>query len=97
MYMDAIMPNFILSCPTHRNDVTLPHILQFLTGSSKIPAAGFSKDPMIRFTNDQDRLPFVSTCDIAITFPRCMGHLRVDEFRERMDFCILGSVGFGNL
>ena len=77
-----------------RDDVAIGEILKFLSGSSKIPATGFDSIPKISFT-DHDCLPVVSTCDITITFPRKMGTLDIEAFREKMDFCILGSHGFG--
>ena len=77
-----------------RHDVTVQEIVKFMSGSSKIPATGFDTTPKIRFT-DSDRLPTVSTCEMSITFPRGMGLLSYEEFKDKMDFCILGSYGFG--
>ena len=77
-----------------RNDIDIGEILKFLTGSSKIPATGFDSIPKIGFT-DRDYLPVVSTCDIMITFPRNMGMLDIDAFKEKIDFCILESHDFG--
>ena len=74
--------------------VTIGDILKFISGSSKIPATGFDSIPKIKFTNE-DCLPTASTCDLAITFPRKMAHLSPKEFKAKMDFCILGSHGFG--
>ena len=79
-----------------RKDVTLSSILQFFSGSAKIPAAGFYEVPKIYFTNVA-RLPWASTCDLSITFPRSMGLLTEEEFRQKMDMCILGSFGFGTV
>ena len=62
--------------------MTLSNILQFFSGSSKIPAAGFDGFHKIYFTDD-DVLPWASTCDLSITFPRTMGLLTEDEFRRR--------------
>ena len=58
----------------NRGDVTLQCILQFITGSSRIPATGFEDIPSIRFTDDE-RLPTVSTCAMSVTFSRSMGLL----------------------
>ena len=85
--------DYITDC-TERNDIGLADILKFISGSAKIPAIGLCCIPKIRFT-DNDCLPFVSTCDIAITFPRKMGSMTVEYFKEYMDFCIQGSHGFG--
>lgn len=87
--------DYITDC-AERNDISLADILKFISGSSKIPASGFGSLPKICFT-DTDCLPFVSTCDIAITFPGKMGFLLIDQFKERMDFCIQGSHGFGSV
>ena len=76
------------------DNVSVGDILKFLSGSSRIPATGFDTTPKIRFT-DEDRLPTVSTCDMSITFPRKMGLLNFEEFKSKLDFCILGSYGFG--
>ncbi len=84
----------IMHYHTDRKDVTLSHILQFFSGSSKIPAAGFNRLPKICFSDD-DRLPWTSTCDLSITFPRAMGLLSEEDFRQKLDMCILGSFGFG--
>lgn len=74
--------------------VKIGEILQFMSGSSKLPATGFDAIPTIHFT-DSDQLPKVSTCDISIMFSRKMGNLTYEQFSERMTFAILGSKGFG--
>ncbi len=48
------------------NQVSLSDILQFLSGSTKIPACGFDNIPCIHFTNDEC-FPRVSTCDLTLT------------------------------
>ena len=78
-----------------RESVTLKQILQFFSGSSRVPAAGFDRTPKLFFTNADDRLPWASTCELSITFPRAMGLLTEEDFRQKMDMCILGSYGFG--
>ena len=87
--------DYITDC-TERSDISLADILKFISGSSKFPASGFGSLPKICFTNN-DCFPYVSTCDIAITFPRLMASFSVDQFKERMDFCIEGSHGFGTV
>ena len=76
---------------------TVPRIFQFLMGSGKIPAAGLHTDLKIYFTSQEDRLPWVSTCDLSINFPRSMSYLSEEEFKAKLDFCILGSVGYGKV
>ena len=66
----------------------------FVSGASKLPAAGFNVQPSIKLT-DVSGLPRSSTCDVSITFPRCYGHLPSSEFKHKMDMCILDSFGFG--
>ena len=74
--------------------VEIGEILQFMSGSSKIPATGFDAIPIICFT-DSDQLPKVSTCNLSITFSRKMGNLTYEHFSERITFAIQGSKGFG--
>ena len=52
--------------------VLLSDILQFVSGSSKLPASGFYNTPKISFT-DEECLPRASTCDLSITFSRSWG------------------------
>lgn len=54
-----------------------------MSGSFHIPVTGFDNTPKIRFTNDE-RLPTVSMCDISITFPRRMGLLDYENFKQKM-------------
>ena len=77
-----------------RVDVSLRKILHFISGSSKIPASGFDVTPKIRFTDD-DVLPFSSTCDLSIAFPRSYGLLQHADFKKRVDYCISDSFGYG--
>ncbi len=74
--------------------VSVSDIIHFMSGSSKLPAAGFNCIPSIRFT-DEPCLPKASTCDISITFPRSYGLLSYEEFKEKIDMCICDSFGFG--
>ena len=72
---------YVFDCPQRQDEIGL---LKFISGSSKIPATGFENAPSVRFT-DIDCLPFVSTCDISITFPRSLAVLAVEEFQNKMD------------
>ena len=76
--------------------MALENILHFISGASKIPATGFDKTPKISFTSEEC-LPYASTCALSIIFPRSMGCLSYDKFQDKMDFCILGSFGFGTV
>ena len=78
------------------SSVSLDDILHFISGSSKLPAAGFPRVPSVHFT-DTNNLPTTSTCDVSITFPRCFDQLSYEKFKEVMDLCILNSCGFGGV
>lgn len=86
---------YIYNCPS-TGPVSLGDIMQFISVSSRVPATEFDKTPSIKFT-DVDCLPTVSTFNISITFPRKMAVMNYEEFQEKMDFCILGSYGFGKV
>lgn len=75
--------------------VSIGDVLQFFSGSSRLPASGFSNIPSIHFT-DEERLPKASTCDLSIVFSRSWGHLSFEEFKDKMDLSIRNSFGFGN-
>ena len=68
---------------SERSVVKTGEILQFMSGSSKIPAIGLDAIPTICFT-DIDQLPKVSTCDLSITFSRKMGNLTYDICNPRI-------------
>lgn len=76
--------------------VSLQDILKFFSASAKMPATGFDRTPKINFC-EADRLPSASTCDLSIIFSRLMGLLQYDQFKTKMDDCIHGSYGFGNV
>lgn len=76
--------------------VNVGEVLKFLTGSSRISPMGFENIPTIYFMDDE-HFPVVSTCGISITFPRSMGLLQYENFKERMDYCIHNSYGFGSV
>lgn len=85
---------YIHHLPAGQRCVTLGGVLQFFSGANKMPSTGFECTPKICFT-DEDRLPFSSTCDLRITFPRSLAYLSYEEFKKKMDFCISCSCGFG--
>ena len=65
----------------------------FLTGCSSIPPLGFGDvKPSIVFTSDRP-LPTVSTCSLTLYFPLTFP-CNFDQFKEKMDFAVLGSQGF---
>lgn len=74
--------------------VSLGDILQFVSGSNKLPAAGFSTTPSICFT-DEECFPRASTCDVSITFPTSLALMTYEEFKDRLNTSVCGSFGFG--
>ena len=72
---------------------TLRDVMVFLTGSDCVPPLGFGDvTPSILFTDDAV-LPTVSTCSLTLRFPRTFLS-EFEQFKEKMDFVILGSQGF---
>ncbi len=68
----------------------------FLTGSDSIPPLGFPDgDCAIEFDH-LAVVPTVSTCSLVLRFPMNIPQ-EYDEFKEKMNFYILGSQGFGQL
>lgn len=82
--------------PTGQGDQgspTLQDIMVFLTGCDSVPPLGFGDvQPGILFT-DGAVLPTVSTCSLTLCFPRSFP-TDFQQFKEKMDFVILGSHGF---
>ncbi len=74
--------------------VSIGDILQFISGSRRLPAAGFPCIPSVHFTNEKI-LPKTSTCDVSITFPRSFDELPYEMFKKKMDMSVLDSAGFG--
>ena len=74
--------------------ISIPDILNFISGASRVPAAGFDKTPSVYFTEDYC-LPKASTCDLSITFSRSFGLLSSEQFKEKMDISISNCFGFG--
>lgn len=87
---------YVFSLSQADSKVHLRDVMKFICGSSKIPATGFGTTPSIRFT-DVDCLPTVSTCDVSVTFPRKMALLEYEDFCEKLNFCVMGSYGFGKV
>ena len=78
-------------------NITLDDIMIFFCGTTDLKAISLEERvPMIEFM-DSRRLPTASTCALWITFPRYFAELQFEQFREKMDFCIIGSQGFGGI
>lgn len=66
----------------------------FCTGTDIEPPAGFEGIPRIEFT-DEDRLPEANTCIFRLTLSR--KYVAYDMFKEKMDFAIQNTFGFGKI
>ena len=83
--------DYITDC-AEWSDISLADPLKFISGSSKIPASGFGSLPKICFTNN-DCFPYISTCDIAIIFPRLMASFSVDQLKKERIFVSRAYMG----
>ena len=86
----------MLCCDCLGGKVTLNDVMNFFCGTKDVQAIALEGEtvPMIDFM-DSDLLPTTSTCALVITFPRKFAEMQFDQFKEKMDMCILGSQGFG--
>ena len=73
--------------------ITLPDILNFVTGSTEVPPTGFVPTPTISFSTTT-KYPIASTCSNCLTLP--LG-LQYEEFRHNMAFGIKNSPGLQRL
>ena len=84
----------VLALPS-RLQITLQHILQFITGADVIPMFGFDIPPTIQFChNPTITLPTANTCSLTLTLPTAC---RDDTFASKMTFGIANCIGFGTL
>jgi hypothetical protein len=87
--------DYIMECDEENDvEVSLADVLKFMTGSRTIPAIGFNDIPSILFINGLG-LPTASTCDLSITFSREYGKFTYKQFKEKFNFAIQNSPGFG--
>lgn len=79
--------------------VTLPSVLQFITGSSTVPALGFvDKPPSIMFQHDvSGRKLSANTCANTLHLPVNNTYLNYDNFKAEFTSCMAESPGFGNV
>ena len=69
-------------------------MFSFATGSDHEPPLGFANKPEICFVMRKERsLPQASTCGPTLYLPLSLKD--PDDFRERMDFAMIGGHGFG--
>ena len=78
--------------------LSLADVLQFITGSSSIPAVGFEPRPSVAFIADNSgRKLYVSTCTNTLTLPICDILMEYESFKKEVTACIIMSPGFGNV
>ena len=77
--------------------VTLPALLQFITGSSSVPALGFvDKPPLITFQHDSSgRKLSANTCANTLRLPVNNTFLNYDSFKVEFTSCMAEAPGFG--
>ena len=78
--------------------LTLAAVLQFITGSSSIPAIGFDDWPSITFLHDDSgRKLSTNTCSNTLHLPVNSTPLSYDKFKVEYTSCMTESPGFGNV
>ena len=71
--------------------------IHFLAGCDQVPPLGFTGcTPEIKF-DESLKVPQVSTCSLTLYFPLKAMPCEYEVFKEKMNFYILGSQGFGQL
>ena len=84
----------ILSPPENLCGLNLTDVLAFVTRATFIPPMGFPRQVSIMFIYDTSKkLPGASTCSLVLRLPVALRD--AEEFKERMEFAIKNSVGFG--
>lgn len=84
---------YVYYIATGQSSPNLRDVMVFLTGCDCVPPLGFGDvKPGILFSDDAV-LPTVSTCSLTLRFPRNFP-TDFQQFKEKMDFVILGSQGF---
>lgn len=68
------------------NGVTVPKILKFTSGQSKVPLAHKIK---LGYHNDCKKLPTVECCFFILNLP--VVHMSFEEFARSMDGAVIGS------
>ncbi|XP_060795012.1 G2/M phase-specific E3 ubiquitin-protein ligase-like [Neoarius graeffei] len=70
----------------------LSGILSFATGATEVPPTGFSPNPSIEFIHGPSNLPIANTCVNCLKLPLLQTY---SKFKERMDFAVGNTYGFG--
>ena len=78
--------------------LSLSEVLQFITGSSSVPVAGFNDEPSIVFEHeDRQRKLYANTCPSTLTLPVNNAIMEFESFKEEFTSCLVMSPGFGNV
>lgn len=78
------------------SNISLSEVLQFITGSQKIPATGLESPVTIDFTSI-DQLPVARTCTCCLIVSRSWAVMTPEDFCKKMEMCMLNSSGFQNI
>ena len=71
-------------------------VLAFVTGSPTILPMGFDHTLSIHFIHDEAKtLPTVSTCSLVLRLPIALTEYEL--FKDKMNFAIQNTVGFGQV
>ena len=73
-------------------NVSLETVMNFFSGASDVPPAGYDVDPAIYFSNE-NVYPTSSTCALQLTLPTCYSDFY--SFKEALDTGFLMHGGFG--
>lgn len=72
------------------------NVLSFITGAPSMPPMGFDREISIHFIDDKDKtLPTASTCSLVLRLPLSL--TMYEEFKEKVDFAIMNTFGFGQV
>lgn len=74
--------------------ITLPDILQFITGCQTTPPVGFIPSPSVRF-HDTSIFPMANTCTNTLHLP--MDNVNDSIFKYRVLSGFVNSPGFGRV
>ncbi|KAF4115370.1 hypothetical protein G5714_002859 [Onychostoma macrolepis] len=83
-------------CWKKQSAITFQEMLVFITGADSIPPLGFPGQPRIEFyTQENRRLPYVSTCGMVLFLPR--GIQEEEELTDLLNTALKGYLGFGKI
>ncbi|CAG9763530.1 unnamed protein product [Ceutorhynchus assimilis] len=85
--------DYLEDCQEGESSAKLEDVFIFATGTDAFPPLGFPVRPKIAFLPENAIFPTVSTCAIELKLPT--SYVSYEEFKDKMDFAILNSNGFG--